>query len=129
MDKINELEIKELESRTNILEKYMTKILKELNLDNKEILKDFEVKIKPELNKGINAPQSNTLRDTLYHKIPAYQYVEITDGGWRIGFTYIDDEDLFMQSLNLKMLDREVEKIERKKIKDINKTIYSISLK
>ena len=117
MDKINELAIKELESRTNILEKYMLKVLKELNLDPEQ---------KPTQSK---VPQSNTLGDTLYHKIPAYQYVEITDGGWRIGFTYIDDEDLFMQSLNPKLLDREIEKIETKQIKDINIPIYSISLK
>lgn len=120
MDKINELEIKRLEEKIETLEKRINKL---------EEPKDFEVKIKPELNKGINAPQSNTLGDTLYHKIPAYQYVEITDGGWRIGFTYIDDEDLFMQSLNPEMLDREVEEIETKQIKDINIPIYSISLK
>lgn len=34
--------------------------------------------------------------------------VEFTDGGWRIGITYIDSEDLFIQSLNENLLNAEV---------------------
>lgn len=34
--------------------------------------------------------------------------VEFTDGGWRIGITYIDHEDLFIQSLNKNLLNAEV---------------------
>lgn len=34
--------------------------------------------------------------------------VEFTDGGWRIGITYIDAEDLFLQSLNKDLLNAEV---------------------
>ena len=34
--------------------------------------------------------------------------VEFTDCGWRIGITYIDSEDLFIQSLNPNLLDAEV---------------------
>ena len=34
--------------------------------------------------------------------------VEFTDGGWRIGITYIDSEDLFIRSLNPNLLDAEV---------------------
>lgn len=34
--------------------------------------------------------------------------VEFTDGGWRIGITYIDSEDLFIQSLDENLLNAEV---------------------
>lgn len=34
--------------------------------------------------------------------------VEFTDGGWRIGITYIDSEDLFLQSLNKDLLNSKV---------------------
>ena len=34
--------------------------------------------------------------------------VEFTDGGWRIGITYVDSEDLFLQSLNENLLNAEV---------------------
>ena len=34
--------------------------------------------------------------------------VEFTDGGWRIGITYIDSEDLFLQSLNKNLLNGKV---------------------
>ena len=34
--------------------------------------------------------------------------VEFTDGGWRIGITYIDHEDLFIQSLNKNLLNAKV---------------------
>lgn len=35
--------------------------------------------------------------------------VEFTYGGWRIGITYIDSEDLFIQSLSKSLLNAEVE--------------------
>lgn len=34
--------------------------------------------------------------------------VEFTVGGWRIGITYIDHEDLFIQSLNKNLLNAKV---------------------
>lgn len=34
--------------------------------------------------------------------------VEFTSGGWRIGITYIDSEDLFIQSLNKNLLNAKV---------------------
>lgn len=34
--------------------------------------------------------------------------VEFTYGGWRIGITYIDSEDLFIQSLNPNLLKAKV---------------------
>lgn len=34
--------------------------------------------------------------------------VEFTRGGWRIGITYIDSEDLFLQSLNENLLNSKV---------------------
>ena len=113
MDKINELAIKELEAKVGALEKTMSSVLKKLDLDDKKTKK----------------PKSTTLGDTLYETIPAYEYVEITDGGWRIGFTYIDDEDLFMQSLNPKLLDREVEQFYTRQNKDFVKPIYRVELK
>ena len=69
------------------------------------------------------------LREVLLHKIPAGSYVEITDQGWRIGFTYIDNEDLFIHSLNPKMLDQIVDNISTKIVKNIAVEIYSIALK
>ena len=69
------------------------------------------------------------LREALLHKIPAGSYVEIMDRGWRIGFTYIDYEDLFIRSLNPKMLDQIVDNISTKMVKNIAVEIYSIALK
>ena len=69
------------------------------------------------------------LEEVLLYKIPAGSYVEITNQGWRIGFTYIDCEDLFIHSLNPKMLDRIVDKISTKIVKNIAVEIYSIALK
>ena len=69
------------------------------------------------------------LKEVLLHKIPAGSYVEITDRGWRIGFTYIDYEDLFIRSLNPKMLDQIVDNISTKMVKNIAVEIYSIALK
>ena len=69
------------------------------------------------------------LSEALLHKIPADSYVEITDQGWRIGFTYIDNEDLFIRSLNPKMLDQIVDNISKKIVKNIGTEIYSIALK
>lgn len=44
--------------------------------------------------------------------------VEFTDGGWRIGITYIDSEDLFIQSLNKNLLNAKV------KYKNKDKKLY-----
>lgn len=69
------------------------------------------------------------LKEVLLHKIPAGSYVEITDHGWRIGFTYIDYEDLFIHSLNPKMLDQIVDRVSTKIVKNIAVEIYSVVLK
>ena len=34
--------------------------------------------------------------------------VEFTEDGWRIGVTYVDSEDLFLQSLNKNLLNAKV---------------------
>ena len=44
----------------------------------------------------------------LLHHTEVGDLVEFTDGGWRIGITYIDHEDLFIQSLNKNLLNAEV---------------------
>lgn len=70
-----------------------------------------------------------TLEEVLLHDIPAAQYVEILDQGWRVGFTYIDYEDLFIGSLNPKMREREVESVEQIISKDFTVKIYRVNLK
>lgn len=70
-----------------------------------------------------------TLEEVLLHDIPANQYVEILDGGWRVGFTYIDYEDLFIRSLNPVMLEREVEDFQQINSKDFTVKIYRINIK
>jgi hypothetical protein len=49
-----------------------------------------------------------TVLDYLLHETDMGDLVEFTEGGWRIGITYIDSEDLFVQSLNRDLLSAEV---------------------
>lgn len=48
------------------------------------------------------------LGDVLLHKTKVGDLVLIRDGGWQIGCTIIDHEDLFIRSLDNRMLDTEV---------------------
>ena len=70
-----------------------------------------------------------TLREVLLHETKAYKYVKIYDGGWLVGMTYIDDEDLFIHSLDRDFLNQEVEDIRLVEDRDFNATIYEVNLK
>ena len=48
------------------------------------------------------------LGNVLLHKTKVGDLVLIRDGGWQIGCTIIDHEDLFIRSLDNRMLDSEV---------------------
>ena len=50
-----------------------------------------------------------TVQEYLLHHTNVGDLVEFTDGGWRIGITYIDSEDLFIQSLSKRLLNANVE--------------------
>jgi hypothetical protein len=69
-----------------------------------------------------------TLKETLLHTLPANVYVEITDAGYRVGMTYIDYEDLFIHSLNGRLLDKKVEEVVLKDDKDFTCPIYEVRL-
>lgn len=69
------------------------------------------------------------LRDVLLHGLPADAYVEITQDGWRVGFTYIDHEDLFIHSLSDRILEKEVEGIVSKTHKDFTRRILEVKIK
>ena len=69
-----------------------------------------------------------TLYYLLHDILPACNYVEITDGGWRVGFTYIDYEDLFFRSLNSKMLTESVKSVILHESKDFTKPIYTVDI-
>ena len=49
-----------------------------------------------------------TVEEYLLYHTDAGDLVEFTDGGWRIGVTYIDSEDLFIQSLSKRLLNANV---------------------
>ena len=70
-----------------------------------------------------------TLREVLLHDTKAYKYVKIYDGGWLVGMTYIDDEDLFIGSLDNRFLSQEVEDMKLVEDRDFNVTIYEVNLK
>lgn len=44
--------------------------------------------------------------DFLLHGTKSWTLVKFTDGGWQVGLTQIDDEDLFTRSLDRTMLSR-----------------------
>lgn len=49
-----------------------------------------------------------TVEEYLLKHTEVGDLVEFTDGGWSIGITYIDSEDLFIQSLNKNLLNAKV---------------------
>lgn len=49
------------------------------------------------------------LKDILLHRTDVGDLVLIKDGGWQICCTMIDHEDLFIYSLDNKLLEKEVE--------------------
>jgi hypothetical protein len=57
-----------------------------------------------------------TVEEYLLYHTDAGDLVEFTEGGWRIGVTYIDHEDLFIQSLNPNLLKAEVVHENKEKI-------------
>ena len=75
-----------------------------------------------------NGKDNMTLYYLLHDILPACNYVEITDGGWRTGFTYIDYEDLFIGSLSPRMKDRYVKYVILHENKDFTKPIYTVEL-
>lgn len=52
-----------------------------------------------------------TVEEYLREKTDVGEIIIFTDGGWKIGMTQIDHEDLFVQSLNKGLLNREVKKV------------------
>ena len=70
-----------------------------------------------------------TLREVLLHDTAPTKYVKIYDGGWLVGMTYIDYEDLFIHSLDNDFLNQEVESIKLVDDKDFKMKIYEINLK
>ena len=50
-----------------------------------------------------------TVEEYLRYHTEVGDLVEFTRGGWRIGITYIDHEDLFIQSLNKNLLNAKVQ--------------------
>lgn len=53
------------------------------------------------------------LQEFLLHHTEVGEYIVFTEGGWQIGCTWIDHEDLFIKSLNPTMLDKTVVDIKR----------------
>lgn len=49
-----------------------------------------------------------TVEEYLRYHTDVGDLVEFTEGGWRIGITYIDHEDLFIRSLNPNLLNGKV---------------------
>lgn len=70
-----------------------------------------------------------TLKEVLLYETKAYKYVKIYDGGWLVGMTYIDDEDLFIGSLDSHFLNQEVEDMKLVEDRDFNVLIYEVNLK
>ena len=70
-----------------------------------------------------------TLQEVLLYDIPADRYVEIRDHGWRVGFTYIDYEDLFIESLNPAILNRRVEDLQQITDQNFTVKIYRVDIK
>lgn len=57
-----------------------------------------------------------TLKEFLLHETKVRDFVFIEDSGWYIGCTIIDDEDLFIESLNPKMLENIVETVKHTQV-------------
>jgi hypothetical protein len=56
----------------------------------------------------VNSMNKITVEEYLLKHTEVGDLVEFTSGGWRIGITYIDSEDLFIQSLNKNLLNAKV---------------------
>lgn len=69
-----------------------------------------------------------TLEQVLLHETKEFEFVVIRDGGWRIGMTWIDPEDLFIGSLNRKLLDREVKSVSHEKVDGLTNEAVCIDL-
>lgn len=72
--------------------------------------------------------QIKTLKEVLLHELPAGVYVSITSEGWRVGFTYIDHEDLFIHSLDSKFLSQKVKSVKKVSDPAFNVSIYEVSV-
>lgn len=77
-----------------------------------------------------------TLEEFLLHETEVNTYVKIFDGGYLIGMAYIDSEDLFINSLNKEILNRELENttqyevvIVKDDLSSHRKRIYEVNLK
>ena len=69
-----------------------------------------------------------TLEQVLLHETKVFDYVVIRDGGWRVGMTWIDPEDLFMRSLNSRLLNREVKEVSYIKFEGLTEEVVCIDL-
>lgn len=100
----------------------------EVITDKNEIIE----KIKNTQNAEFSFPRNGKDNMTLYYLLrnilPAFSYVEITEGGWRTGFTYIDYEDLFLGSLSQSMKDKYVKYVILHENQDFTKPIYTVEL-
>jgi hypothetical protein len=72
--------------------------------------------------------QTKTLKEVLLHELPANTYVSITSEGWRVGFTYIDHEDLFIHSLDSKFLSQKVKSARRVSDPAFPVSMYEVSV-
>ena len=69
-----------------------------------------------------------TLKTALLRKLPAAQYVEIVENDRRIGFTYIDSEDLFIHFLSDYILNKTVINISEVSDISFKKDIWRIEV-
>lgn len=76
----------------------------------------------------INKTQIKSLKEVLLHDLPANTYASITSGGWRVGFTYIDHEDLFIHSLDSTFLSQKVRSVRKVSDPAFNVPIYEVSV-
>ena len=96
--------------------------------DKKEIIEKLKNTQNIEFSFPKNGKDSMTLYCLLHDILPACNYVEITEGGWRTGFTYIDYEDLFIGSLSERIKNSLVKYVILHESKDFTKCIYTVEL-
>lgn len=100
--------------------------------DFKNVKHCFDLRIKWLCAEHIEQPKlikPITLHDFLLYRTNACDYVAITSGGWQIGFTFIDYEDLFIHSLDKTMLNKIVKEAKYKNDEDINKPVLYVEIK
>ena len=68
------------------------------------------------------------LEEVLLHRTNAGDLVLIRDGGWQVGCTMIDHEDLFLGSLDNRFLLREVKKYRYEKQDWTTKNVMVIDI-